>query len=33
MRAKTGTVRFIKAHHDLKRKTVHLRSMQAEQQV
>jgi len=26
MRARTGTVRFVKAHHDLERKTVHLRS-------
>ena len=33
MRARTGTVRFVKAHHDLKRKTVHLRSTQTEQQI
>jgi fructose-1,6-bisphosphatase II len=26
MRARTGTVRFVKAYHDLERKTVHLRS-------
>jgi fructose-1,6-bisphosphatase II len=33
MRARNGTVRFIKAHHDLNRKTVHLRSTQAERRV
>lgn len=33
MRAKSGTVRFIEAHHDLERKTIHLRSTQAEQRV
>jgi fructose-1,6-bisphosphatase II len=30
MRARSGTVRFIEAHHDLARKTIHLRSTQAE---
>ena len=33
MRARTGTVRFIKAHHNLERKTVHLRSTGVERQV
>jgi fructose-1,6-bisphosphatase II len=33
MRARSGTVRFIEAHHDLERKTVHLRSRQAEAKV
>ena len=33
MRAKSGTVRFIEAHHDLSRKTIHLRSTQAERRV
>jgi len=30
MRAKSGTVRFIEAHHNLERKTIHLRSTQLE---
>jgi fructose-1,6-bisphosphatase II len=30
MRARSGTVRFIEAHHNLERKTVHLRSTQSE---
>jgi fructose-1,6-bisphosphatase II len=33
MRAKSGTVRFIEAHHDLDRKTIHLRSTQSERRV
>jgi len=33
MRAKSGTVRFVEAHHDLGRKTIHLRSTQAERRV
>jgi fructose-1,6-bisphosphatase II len=33
MRAKSGTVRFVEAHHDLERKTIHLRSTQAERRV
>lgn len=33
MRAKSGTVRFIEAHHDLSRKTIHLRSTQAERRL
>ncbi len=33
MRARSGTVRFIEAHHNLERKTIHLRSRQAEQGV
>ncbi len=33
MRARSGTVRFIEAHHDLTRKTIHLRSTQAERLV
>ncbi len=33
MRARSGTVRFIEAHHDLDRKTIHLRSTQAERRV
>jgi fructose-1,6-bisphosphatase II len=33
MRAKSGTVRFVEAHHDLDRKTVHLRSTKAERRV
>lgn len=32
VRART-TVRFVKAHHDVKRRTVHLRSSQTEQQI
>jgi fructose-1,6-bisphosphatase II len=30
MRAKSGTVRFMEAHHHLERKTIHLRSTQSE---
>jgi fructose-1,6-bisphosphatase II len=30
MRARSGTVRFIEAHHNLARKTIHLRSTQVE---
>lgn len=33
MRARSGTVRFVTAHHDLERKTIHLRSTQAERRV
>jgi fructose-1,6-bisphosphatase II len=33
MRAKSGTVRFVEAHHDLDRKTIHLRSTRAERRV
>jgi fructose-1,6-bisphosphatase/sedoheptulose 1,7-bisphosphatase-like protein len=33
MRARSGTVRFIESHHDLERKTIHLRSTQAEKPV
>jgi fructose-1,6-bisphosphatase II len=33
MRAKSGTVRFVEAHHDLDRKTIHLRSRRAEAKV
>jgi len=33
MRARSGTVRFIKAHHDLERKTIHLRSTQIERRI
>ncbi len=33
MRAKSGTVRFIEAHHDLGRKTIHLRSTQSERRL
>lgn len=33
MRARSGTVRFIEAQHNLAKKTIHLRSTQAEQRV
>ncbi|GAB4170567.1 MAG: class II fructose-bisphosphatase [Terrimicrobiaceae bacterium] len=33
MRARSGTVRFIESHHNLLRKTIHLRSTQAERRV
>ena len=33
MRARTGTIRFITAHHNLDRKTIHLRSTGVERQV
>jgi fructose-1,6-bisphosphatase II len=33
MRARTGSVRFIEAHHDLARKTIHLRSTQVERKI
>lgn len=33
MRAKSGTVRFVESHHDLDRKTIHLRSTQAERRI
>jgi fructose-1,6-bisphosphatase II len=33
MRARSGTVRFITAHHNLTRKTIHLRSTQREQKI
>lgn len=33
MRARSGTVRFVTAHHDLERKTIHLRSTGAERQI
>jgi len=33
MRARSGTVRFVESHHDLSRKTIHLRSTQAERRI
>ena len=33
MRARSGTVRFIEAHHNLERKTIHLRSTQVERKI
>jgi len=33
MRAKSGTVRFIEAHHNLEKKTIHLRSTQIERKI
>jgi fructose-1,6-bisphosphatase II len=33
MRARSGTVRFVTAHHDLDRKTIHLRSTRSERRV
>ena len=33
MRARSGTVRFVTTHHDLERKTIHLRSTQAERRI
>jgi len=33
MRARSGTVRFVEAHHDLTRKTIHLRSTQVERKI
>jgi fructose-1,6-bisphosphatase II len=33
MRARSGTVRFIEANHDLERKTIHLRSTQLERRI
>ena len=33
MRARSGTVRFVTGHHDLNRKTIHLRSTRAERPV
>jgi len=33
MRARSGTVRFVEAHHDLTRKTIHLRSTQMERKI
>ena len=33
MRARSGTVRFITAHHNLERKTIHLRSTQIERKI
>lgn len=33
MRARSGTVRFVTSHHDLERKTIHLRSTQAERRI
>ncbi len=33
MRARSGTVRFVKAHHNLERKTIHLRSTQGESRI
>lgn len=33
MRAKSGTVRFLHTHHDLQRKTIHLRSTRQERRV
>jgi len=33
MRARSGTVRFVEAHHNLERKTIHLRSTQVERPI
>jgi fructose-1,6-bisphosphatase II len=33
MRSRSGTVRFIEAHHNLERKTIHLRSTQIERRI
>jgi fructose-1,6-bisphosphatase II len=33
MRSRSGTVRFIEAHHNLERKTIHLRSTQIERKI
>jgi fructose-1,6-bisphosphatase II len=33
MRARSGTVRFIEAHHNLEKKTIHLRSTQIERKI
>ena len=33
MRARSGTIRFVKTHHNLERKTIHLRSTGTERQV
>jgi fructose-1,6-bisphosphatase II len=33
MRARSGTVRFIEGHHNLERKTIHLRSTQIERRI
>lgn len=33
MRARSGTVRFVEAHHNLERKTIHLRSTQIERKI
>jgi fructose-1,6-bisphosphatase II len=33
MRARSGTIRFVTAHHDLERKTIHLRSTQDERKI
>ncbi|QDV30482.1 Fructose-1,6-bisphosphatase class 2 [Planctopirus ephydatiae] len=33
MRARSGTVRFIESHHDLERKTIHLRSTGVEREI
>ena len=33
MRARSGTVRFLESHHNLKRKTIHLRSTKSERKV
>jgi fructose-1,6-bisphosphatase II len=33
MRARSGTVRFVEAHHNLERKTIHLRSTRAERRL
>ncbi len=33
MRARSGTVRFVEAHHNLERKTIHLRSTQVERRI
>ncbi len=33
MRSRSGTVRFVEAHHDLERKTIHLRSTQVERKI
>ena len=33
MRARSGSVRFVETRHNLKKKTIHLRSTQAERQV
>jgi hypothetical protein len=33
MRSRSGTARFIEGHHNLERKTIHLRSTQLEQKI
>ena len=33
MRARSGTIRFFETHHNLERKTIHLRSTQLERKI